>query len=881
MPIRLSATYSKLVLDKPWATLAVVLAVVAFFSCFIPRFGLDASADSLVLENDVGLRYYRGIRARYGSDDYLIVTYTTARDLFNEASLEDLALLRDRLANVEGVASVTSILDVPLLRSPPRPMTEVGAEPLTLESPRVDRRLAYQELLTSPLYRNRLIGAEGRTTALRVDMQEDETYQSLLEERERLRELLLTRVLTPEEEVRLQWVSESFREHSNRQLEEQERRIAAVRAVMSLHTDMAELHLGGVPMIVADSIAYIRRDMAMFGSAVMAFLVVILGIAFRKPRWVLLPMLTCVATGVTMIGLLGLLQWRVTVVSSNFISLLLILTLSLTLHLIVRYRELHCQRPDADSRSLVEDTVRSKFVPCLYTALTTMIAFGSLVVSDIRPVIDFGWMMVIGLLVALMMAFSLFPAALVLFSPGEPISRRDLTARITSFCAGLVQTHGRGVILWFSLLAVIGAVGMTRLTVENRFIDYYRESTEIFRGMQLIDQELGGTTPLDVVIDAPPPEPDAALAGEDNDLPEEFQEDLGEPGITARSYWLNSLRMPTVYRIHDYLDGLPETGKVVSVATAMRILGQVDERLARDDFLLSVVYQRLATEEREALFDPFMSGDGDQLRFAIRVFESDPGLRRTELLEKIGRDLIGKFGLTPEQVGLTGMMVLYNNMLLSLYRSQILTLSAVFLAIMLTFLVLFRSLKIAVLGTVSNALAAVYVLGLMGWLGIPLDLMTITIAAITVGIGVDDTIHYLHRFREEIAIDGDYHGAVSRSHGSIGRAMYYTTVTIVLGFSILVLSNFVPTIYFGILTGMAMLAALAADLTLLPVLLVIFRVDGSSRGQLQTLTAGGSGPSGRSAGPGAKSVPSLDSGGSAADNLRPSTGRLSGTPVAM
>lgn len=881
MPIRLSATYSKLVLDNPWATLAVVLAVVAFFSFFVPRFGLDASADSLVLENDVGLRYYRGIRARYGSDDYLIVTYSPDRDLFSEATLEDLALLRDRLADVDGVASVTSILDVPLLRSPPRSMTEVAAEPLTLESSRVDRGLAYQELLTSPLYRNRLIGAEGRTTALRVDMQEDETYQMLLEERERLRELMLTRTLSLEEEAGLEQVSESFREYSSQQLVEQEHRIAAVRAVMSLHADAAELHLGGVPMIVADSIAYIRRDMAVFGSAVMTFLVVILGVAFRKPRWVLLPMLTCIATGLTMIGLLGLLQWRVTVVSSNFISLLLILTLSLTLHLIVRYRELHCLHPDADSRTLVEGTVRSKFVPCLYTALTTMIAFGSLVVSDIRPVIDFGWMMVIGLFVAFFMAFSLFPAALVLLLPGEPISRRDLTARVTSFCAGLVQNHGRGVILSFSLLAVIGAVGMMRLTVENRFIDYYRESTEIFRGMQLIDQELGGTTPLEVVVDAPAAEPDAGAAGEDFDLPEEFQEDLGEPGITARSYWLNSLRMPNVYRIHDYLDALPETGKVVSVATAMRILGDVDERLARDDFLLSVVYQRLATEERKALFDPYMSTDGDQLRFAIRVFESDPGLRRTELIEKISGDLNEKFGLAPAQVGLTGMMVLYNNMLLSLYRSQILTLSAVFLAIMLTFLALFRSLRIAVLGTVSNALAAIYVLGLMGWLGIPLDLMTITIAAITVGIGVDDTIHYIHRFREEIAIDGDYQAAVARSHGSIGRAMYYTTVTIVLGFSILVLSNFVPTTYFGILTGMAMLAALAADLTLLPVLLVIFRVDGRSRGQLEDSASRDGGPTGKSVRPGAKPLRSLDSRGSAADNLRPSTGRLSGTPVAM
>jgi len=337
--------------------------------------------------------------------------------------------------------------------------------------------------------------------------------------------------------------------------------------------------------------------------------------------------------------------------------------------------------------------------------------------------------------------------------------------------------------------------------------------------MEIIDRELGGTTPLDVILDAPAKATTKATDSEEGDLPGEFMEDSEEAGITARSYWLNSRRLPEVFRINDYLDSLPETGKVVSVATGMRVLGQVDPKITDDDFFLSVVFRRLSPEVRQALFDPYLSADGDQLRFAIRVFESDPGLRRTRLMDKIRTALIEDFGLAPAQVSLTGMMVLYNNMLLSLYRSQILTLGAVFFAVMLMFLVLFRSVRIAVLATASNAVAAVYVLGLMGWLGIPLDLMTITIAAITVGIGVDDTIHYVHRFREEFARDGDYRAAIARSHGSIGRAMYYTTVTIALGFSILALSNFVPTVYFGLLTGFAMFAALAADLTLMPVLL--------------------------------------------------------------
>jgi len=798
MPIALSATYSRIVLDHPRATLAVLAIVVAFFAAFTPRFRLDASADSLVLENDQDLRYYRGIRARYGSDDYLIVTYTPAGDIFSNATLDDLGRLRDDLAGVEGVASVTSILDVPLVRSPPRQLTELDADPLTLRSPQTDRDLAIRELTESPLYRERLISADGTTTAIRVDLAQDRTYHRLLDERERLREAMLSRELSPDEQRRLDQVSEEFQAHSAELLDKEARQIAAIRAVMAEHADSARLHLGGVPMIVADSISFIRKDMVTFGSAVTVLLVIILAVAFREPRWVVLPLITCASTGIVLVGTLGLLDWRVTIVSSNFLSLLLILTLSLTLHLIVRYRELHSQHREAGIRVLVEGTVRSKFIPCLYTALTTMIAFGSLVVSGIRPVIDFGWMMVIGLTVAFAMAFILFPAGMMLLSPEEPISRRDITARITAYCAHLVKDHPAGVITTFAVLAVAGGVGMTRLTVENRFIDYYRQSTEIYQGMETIDRKLGGTTPLDVIVNAP--EKDTATGesagdtgtGDDGAPEEDFLEDTGQAGITARSYWLNSHRLPEVNRIQAYLDKLSATGKVLSLASGMQVLAQVDPKIANDDFFLSIVYRRMSPEVREALFEPYLSDDGDQLRFAIRVFETDPGLRRGELLRKIRNGLSAEFGLGPEQVHLTGMMVLYNNMLQSLYRSQILTLGAVFGAIMLMFLVLFRSLRIAVLATASNAVAAVYVLGLMGWLGIPLDLMTITIAAITVGIGVDDTIHYVHRFREEFAEDGDYTAAIIRSHGSIGRAMYYTTVTVVLGFSVLAFSNFVP-----------------------------------------------------------------------------------------
>jgi hypothetical protein len=410
----------------------------------------------------------------------------------------------------------------------------------------------------------------------------------------------------------------------------------------------------------------------------------------------------------------------------------------------------------------------------------------------------------------------------MLLQPGEPALREDLTAKITAFFANMIIGHGRQTLLLFSLLAVLSIMGTTRLTVENRFIDYYKKSTEIYRGMQVIDRQLGGTTPLDVIVDAPVTSMSATEdAWVDDEFAAIFDDDSeADGGITARSYWFNRMRLDEVLAIHDYLDGLPETGKVISIGTSIRVIEQLDPALLDDNLGLSLAYRRLPEDVKAALFDPYLSADGDQLRFSIRVFESDPSLRRAELIEKIRQHLTSDMGLDDEQVHLTGMLVLYNNMLESLFRSQILTLGAVFVAIMLMFLALFRSLRIALISITPNMLSAAIVLGLMGWAGISLDLMTITIAAITIGIGVDDTIHYVHRFEYEFRTDGDYWAAIRRCHATIGRAMYYTSVTVMLGFSILALSKFVPTIYFGLLTGLAMLVALFANMTLLPVLLV-------------------------------------------------------------
>jgi len=825
--------YDNWILKRPVYPVIICFLVTILFAFYIPDFKLDASADSLILENDKALKYYRSVKARYGSDDFLIITYTPENDLFSDPVLRDISNLRDGIKKLERIDSVTSILDVPLTQSPPVSIAELSKEIRTLETPGMNKQLARKEFLTSPLYSNMLISHDGKTTAIQVNFKRDETYYSLLNKRNELREKQLANQLSDQELHQLDVISRDFKDYTVSLQDQEKQLINDIRRLMAQHRDRARLHLGGVPMIASDSIDFIQNDLQTFGIGVVIFILVILAGAFRKVRWIILPMMTCFMSGVIMIGLLGLLEWRVTVVSSNFISLMLIINLSLTIHLIVRYRELHANSFSQDQRALVLETVRSKFAPSFYTAITTMVAFASLLVSDIRPVIDFGWMMVMGVSIAFLLTFVFFPAILMYFKPGVADKLHDFTSYIISHLALIIIKYKKTTVILFALFAVISGHGISLLSVENRFIDYYKKDTEIYQGMELIDQKLGGTTPLDVVLTAPasffekPEEPDYIDPLEEELGIELDDEDTG--GITATSYWFKYSKMDMIQGIHQYLDNLPETGKVMSIYTSVSMLEQLKDNKDLDNFFLSIIYKRVPDEMKMVLFTPYMLKDGNQLRYSIRIFESDKHLQRNRLIEKTRTDLINKFDLKPEQIQLTGMAVLYNNMLQSLFRSQILTIGVVFIAIMVMFTILFRSFSLACIAIIPNTIPAVMMLGLMGLAGIPLDIMTITIAAVCIGIAVDDTIHYVHRFKEELEKDNNHREAIKRCHSSIGRAMYFTTLTITLGFSILALSNFVPIIYFGLLTGFALIFALFADLTLLPVLLMLFKPLGNKK----------------------------------------------------
>ena len=813
-------------------SLMIVIAVLCYQA---KDFNIDASADTLLLENDKDLRYAREISRRYGIHDFLLISYTPRKgDLLDADNLKTVARLRDDLKKINQVASVMTLLDVPLLESPPVSYKDISGNIPNLESPSIDKKLARIELRDSVFYRDLLVSRDMKTTALIVNLKTDSVYDKLLAQRNEYMDKKALGSLTLTEAAQLKAVKNKMRAQKLHMNTIQHRNIKAIRTIIEQNRSLADIFLGGVSMIRDDMITIIKNELKLFGAGVFILLVVMLGIIFRRVRWIVLPMLCCFLSVIAMIGVLSYFEWDVTVISSNFISLQLIITLAIAVHLIVRFREYQNALPQADMRTLVKKTVHSKFIPCLYAVLTTIAGFSSLVFCDIKPVIHFGWMMSAGILLSLALTFVLFPACLMLLKKDEPPSRvKSFNFSFTDVLARFTQSHGLAIIIATILFSILIIAGVTRLRVENSFIDYFKKSTEIYQGMKVIDLKLGGTTPLDVIVrfessDAEQ-EPEEVIYEDEEDAEFYAELDAEDEAEDENKYWFTDDRMKVVENVHDYLEGLPETGKVLSLGTLLKIARKLNHGKSLDSFELAVLYTKLPDDYKNQILMPFVSFDNNEARFTVRIKDSMKSLQRDPLLKQIQHDLAHKLNLKNDRVRLAGAMILYNNMLQSLFDSQIKTLGVVALALSVMFLVLFRSFKLSLIALFPNLFSAGAVLGVMGWMDIPLDMMTVTIAAISIGIAVDNTIHYIHRFQEEFPTDSDYCQTLQRCHASIGHAMYYTSITIIIGFSILALSDFRPTLYFGLFTGLAMFIAMIASLTLLPQLLVMVKPFGADR----------------------------------------------------
>ena len=807
--------YEFIVFGKPRLVILALSLFVAFFAWHAQNFRLDASADSLLLENDPVLEFSREVSERYGTGDSVIVAYTPKNDLFDRSSLARLTQLRDDLLSIPRVDAVDSILNVPVFGD--TPLTGISEDYLTILDEEQDLQLAQEEIMANPVFQNALLSLDGNTAGLLVAFEIDERSRELLFQRTTLQNSQRSGELTPDEVGELQRVEAEYAEYSVFAADQQHELIDRIRGVLEGYKDEAEIFLGGAPMIADDLVTFVEADLRTFSIAVVLLIIVALGLIFKKLRWVVMPLLCCGVAGTIMVGILGLMDWRVTVGSSNFISLLLIITISLTVHLMVRYRELRATRHYSNHAKVLRHSVKSMFRPCFYTALTTAVAFGSLIVSGILPIITFGWMMMMRVSTALIVAFTLFPAVMSSLKEDDTIFSSDLRLNLTSALAKITDNFKGKILVIYGFILILSILGLTRLRVENSFIDYFRESTEIYQGMSLLDEKLGGTLSFDVIVDLPldPDEFDDSFGGG-------FDDGFGSDEDND-AYWFTAPKMNQIEEIHNYLDVDPQTGKVLSFGSVIQLAKILNDGEPIDGLLWALLYSRIPETLKDTVLNPFVSVDDNQLRFNVRVIESAEDLNRDELLRRIEEGIESEFGFTDDQVRLSGILVMYNNVLQSLFQSQILTIGVVMLAIMLMFLTLFKSLPIAIICIIPNAIAAALVLGIMGWLDIPLDIMTITIAAISVGIGVDNTIHYMERFRREFSRFGNYRETMFCCHNSIGRAMYFTSMTIVAGFSILSLSNFIPSIVFGLLTSFAMLVALIGSLTLLPQLLMTFK----------------------------------------------------------
>ena len=795
--------------------IGLILLLISAFN--IPNFKLEASSDSLVLENDEDLRYYREISNEYSTSDFLVVLFTPEKPLFSIESIKNVRTLSDRFEELDGVGDVLSYLDAPLLFSPKRSMSELADNLKTIEEEGVDLNLAKLEFQDSPLYTELLVSKDGETTALQLNLIESEEYDAAIQKRYQLRQ---KKVEDGEEnlEEQINEVNSLISTLNNQEAKDRDKLIAEVREILRDSSEFGSLYLGGTAMIASDMMSFVKSDLNYFGVGVFIIFILTLGVVFRRLRWVVLPLSCSAVVGLFVVGFLGLVDWRVTVVSSNFIALLLIISISLSIHIIVRYQEIAGREQSLNQNELVSLTIQEMFRPCLYTALTTMVAFASLSISDIKPVIEFGKMMVMGILFAFIFTFTVLPSIMSLINKLSSDSEKDFSKGLTLHFASYTSKNGKVVVALSSLLLIVSLIGITKLTVENRFIDYFKESTEIYQGMELLDLKLGGTAPLDIVLESP-----QDYVQESSEFDDDFEDDFGFDETTSNGYWWNIINIKRLEAVHDYMDSLPEVGKVLSVASGIKVAEELKDGEPISELDLALVKNLLPEDIKETLLSSYISEDENQVRISSRVLETSKTLKRNDLLNEIENTLENEFGFKKGEYRLTGLAVLYNNMLQSLFSSQIGTLGVVFVVIMIMFVVLFRSLYLAVIGMIPNLLAASVVLGTMGWMKVPLDIMTITVAAISVGMAVDNTIHYIHRFKLEFRKTSNYEVSMKNSHNTIGRAMFYTSTTIIIGFLVLVTSNFNPTVYFGLFVSLAMFMALMGALTLLPQLLMILK----------------------------------------------------------
>ena len=789
--------YQNTILKNPKFVFVILLITLFGFGYFSKDFRLDASSETLLIEGDPDLEYLKEINDRYGSKDFLVLTYTPNEGMASDVSINNLLSLKYKIQSLDWVYSVITLLDVPLLNNSDAPLQERLESFKTLKDENVDKDRGFKEILDSPVFRNFVISEDGKTSGIIVNIKKNQELQDVENK--------------STEEI------EQYRDQIKKQ---NHKNILEIRNVIKSYKDIGKIYLGGIPMIADDMMTFIKSDIIVFGLGVLLFIVATLWFVFRRIIWIIVPISSCFFSVLIMVGLLGLLGWKVTVISSNFIALMLILTMAMNIHMSTRFLQLRKANESKSNFEILSLTTGKMFWPILYTVLTTVIAFLSLIFSGIKPIIDFGWMMTLGLITSFIITFTLLPT-LLNFAPIKNISlREDKESKITKFLGKLSINYQKPIFFVTIVVMGFGVFGISKLEVENSFINYFSKKTEIYKGMKLIDEKLGGTTPLEVILKFP------EVEIEETEKDDEF-EDWGEDDQqNDERYWFTKDKIDTITNVHNYLDSLPQIGKVLSFSSIIEVATQLNNNKPLGTLEMGVLYTKIPESIKTEIIDPYISIKNNEARISLRIIDSQENLRRNDLINKINNDLQNELGISKDHYKLGGILILFNNLLQSLFKSQILTLGLVMIGIFSMFMVLFRNIKLSLIGVVPNFIAAFFILGIIGMLGIPLDMMTITIAAITIGIAVDNSIHYIYRFKEEFNNLKDYKETLMTCHSTVGSAILNTSITIIFGFSILVLSKFIPTIYFGVFTGLAMLLAMVSVLTLLPSLILLIKPFG-------------------------------------------------------
>ena len=788
----LSHLYQNTVLKNPKSIFILLVVALLSFGYFSKDFRLDASSETLLIDGDPDLKYLREVTERYGSKDSLVLTYTPTERMISESSINNLLSIKYKIQSLDWVHSVVTLLDIPLLDNSDDSLQDRLKNFTTLKDEDVDKERGFNEILNSPVFRNFVISEDGNTSGIIVYIKNDETSKQLRGKNKK--------------EIEIYKDNLKKKNHQN---------ILQIREIIRSYDDIGKIYLGGIPMIADDMMTFIKSDIIVFGLGVLLFIIATLWFVFRKIIWIIVPISSCFFSVLIMTGFLGLLGWKVTVISSNFIALMLILTMAMNIHMSTRFLQLRRNFPNLKNFEIISMTTSRMFLPILYTVLTTVCAFLSLIFSGIKPIIDFGWMMTFGLLTSFIITFTLLPTLLGFVSNNNVEIKENNESKITSFFGKISINNKKTIFAFTGLIIILSILGISRLEVENSFINYFDKNTEIYKGMKLIDEKLGGTTPLEVILKFP----DKEKSEPDED--DEFEDWGDDENQNDEKYWFTKDKIDKIKAVHNYLDSLTAVGKVLSFSSIIEVATQLNNNKPLGTLEMGVLYTKIPESIKKEIIDPYISIKDNEARISLRIIDSQEGLRRNDLIKQIDFDLKNKLKLSKDEFKLAGVLILFNNLLQSLFKSQILTLGLVIVGIFAMFMILFRNIKLSLIGVVPNFIAAFFILGIIGLLGIPLDMMTITIAAITIGIAVDNSIHYIYRFKEEFEKNKDYNKTLKLCHSTVGVAILNTSITIVFGFSILVFSKFIPTIYFGVFTGIAMLLAMISVLTLLPSLILI------------------------------------------------------------